>query len=158
MMITASRGSIYVRQGINVKYRSGALVPRVIGRVKLSATAIPIRKLISGRDCQRASDYTMSAEKFPWLYRDLESRRNNETPRFDPPIHRCPSCDRMWLCSDRYVQDYCSPQRFYPQWNSITCSLCLAGDIYDDDDRKAWWEAHGVTMREYNESLQVEKG
>ncbi len=89
----------------------------------------------------------MSAERFPWIYRALQSRQRGESPKFNPPIHHCPQCGKDWLCSDRFTADMCGPQSEYPDSNDWTCSPCLGGDAYSDADRAAWWNAHGVDSR-----------
>lgn len=90
----------------------------------------------------------MSVEKFFWIYRDEQSRMRGDAPRFEPPIHHCPDCGKDWLCSDRYTQDRCSPQSVFPDMNNWACSLCIGKDAYDDADRAAWWNAHGVEKAE----------
>ncbi len=86
----------------------------------------------------------MSREKFPWIYDGLDARRRGDAPKFDPPIHHCPICDRDWLCSDRFTQPECGPLKFYPDSKDHACSPCLGGDVYDEEDRTAWWETNSV--------------
>lgn len=38
---------------------------------------------------------SVAQEQFPWIYADLESRRRGDVPRFEPPVHHCPSCGRL---------------------------------------------------------------
>jgi hypothetical protein len=86
-------------------------------------------------------------ERFPWIYADLESALSGAPARFKPPVHHCPQCGRDYLCSDRYTQDFCSPQKQFPGNNEWSCSPCLGGDIYDDETRDAWWLAHGIIAK-----------
>ncbi len=86
----------------------------------------------------------MSRKKFPWIYAGLDAFRRGDVPKFEPPIHHCPECNRDWLCSDRFTEEFCGPSAVAPMVNSFGCSPCMAGDVYDDEDRAAWWETNSV--------------
>jgi hypothetical protein len=90
----------------------------------------------------------MSKQRFPWIYEALEWRKEGKKPRFEPPVHHCPICGKDWLCSDRYTQEFCSPQKDFPNANDLACSICLGGEVFNEEDRRAYWEAHGASQKE----------
>jgi hypothetical protein len=84
-------------------------------------------------------------EIYKWIAQALAKRRSGAAPNYER-THRCSSCNREYLCPDRYLTSRCEPTAHAEEKGWATepggpCGTCIG---HDAANRNAWWEAHGV--------------
>lgn len=89
---------------------------------------------------------------WPWIKEALDHRLANDPPQYEM-VHECTQCRRGYFCPDRYTTPRCEPTAFIREkgWiddNKFGCTPCMAQLAVDDENRIAWWQAHGLPKAE----------